>query len=118
MLSEVGRLASVLKKQFGIEKGDRVLIYMPMIPQAAFAMLACARIGAIHSVVFGGFAAKELTNRIDDCSPKLIITASVGLEPGKVIKYRPIITEALTLCTKVKDASSSVKRLIWQRKEK
>lgn len=65
--------------------GDRVLIYMPMIPEAAFAMLACARIGAIHSVVFGGFAANELANRILDCSPKLIVTASCGIEPKGII---------------------------------
>jgi len=70
---------------------------MPMIPVSAFVMLACARLGAIHSVVFGGFAAKELTNRIEDCRPKLIITASCGLEPGKTVKYRPIVDEALEL---------------------
>jgi propionyl-CoA synthetase len=80
-----------MKERFGVTKGDRVLIYMPMVPSAAFAMLACARIGAIHSVVFGGFAAKELANRIDDCSPKLIITCSAGIEPGKIIKYAPIV---------------------------
>ena len=72
-------------------KGDRVLIYMPMVAESAFAMLACARIGAIHSVVFGGFAYKELANRIDDCDPKLIITCSAGLEPNKVLKYSPIV---------------------------
>lgn len=87
-----------MKKKFGLVKGDRVLLYMPMIPVSAFFMLACARIGVIHSVVFGGFAAKELSNRIDDCKPKLIITASCGLEPGKVIHYRPIVDEALKLC--------------------
>jgi propionyl-CoA synthetase len=85
LLNRVGRIASVLKNKFGVEKGDRVLLYMPMIPVSAFAMLACARLGAIHSVVFGGFAAKELANRIEDCKPKVIITASCGLEPGKVI---------------------------------
>jgi propionyl-CoA synthetase len=85
---------------------------MPMVPVAAFAMLACARIGAIHSVVFGGFAAKELANRIDDCQPKLIITCSVGLEPNKIIKYAPIVDEALTFCEKLEDASS-MKRLIY-----
>lgn len=74
---------------------------MPMIPLSSFFMLACTRIGAIHSVVFGGFAAKELANRIDDCEPKLIITASCGLEPGKVIKYRPIVDEAICLTTKI-----------------
>lgn len=89
---------------------------MPMIPVSAFAMLACTRIGAIHSVVFGGFAAKELAGRIDDCQPKVIITASCGLEPNKVIKYRPIVEEAFTYCTKVK--SNDVKRLFVQRKDK
>jgi acyl-CoA synthetase (AMP-forming)/AMP-acid ligase II len=84
--SEVAKYATILKSKFNIQKGDRVLIYMPMVPNAAIAMLACARIGAIHSVVFGGFAAKELANRIDDCQPKLIITCSVGLEPKKIIK--------------------------------
>ena len=77
---------------------------MPMIPQGAFAMLACARIGAIHSVVFGGFAAKELASRIDDLDPKLIITASTGIEPNKKISYAPIIDEALAICSKVKNA--------------
>ena len=75
-----------------------------MVPSAAFAMLACARIGAIHSVVFGGFAAKELANRIDDCLPKLIITCSAGLEPNKIIKYAPIVDEALKLTTKLDDS--------------
>ena len=74
---------------------------MPMVIEAAIAMLACARIGAIHSVVFGGFAAKELANRIDDCHPKLIITSSCGIEPGKHIQYPPIIEEALGFCTKI-----------------
>lgn len=72
-----------------------------MVPNAAFAMLACARIGAIHSVVFGGFAAKELANRIDDCLPKLIITTSTGIEPKKILPYPPIIDEALSLCEKM-----------------
>jgi propionyl-CoA synthetase len=115
--NRVGRIASILKKRFGVEKGDRVLLYMPMIPVSAFCMLACARIGAIHSVVFGGFAAMELANRIDDCTPKVIITASCGLEPGKVIKYRPIVDEALSLCVKVENASKTVKRIIIQRKD-
>lgn len=77
---------------------------MPMIIEAAFAMLACARIGATHSVVFGGFAAKELANRIDDCNPKLIITSSYGIEPNKRIPYCPIIDEALGYCERLKDA--------------
>jgi propionyl-CoA synthetase len=102
--NRVGRIANILKKKFGVDKGDRVLLYMPMIPVSVFAMLACARIGAIHSVVFGGFAAKELANRIDDSKPKVIITASCGLEPGKVIKYRPIVDEAISLTTSIKDA--------------
>ena len=88
-----------------------------MVPNAAFAMLACARIGAVHSVVFGGFAAKELANRIDDCLPKLIITCSVGLEPKKVIKYSPIVDEALSLAVKLEDAVN-LPRLIYQRYEK
>lgn len=87
-----------MQQKFDIQKDDRVLIYMPMVPPAAFSMLACARIGAIHSVVFGGFAAKELANRIDDCKPKLIITCSFGIEPNKVIAYLPIVEEALSLC--------------------
>lgn len=90
---------------------------MPMVPAAAWAMLACARIGAIHSVVFGGFAAKELANRIDDCKPKLIITCSCGIEPNKVIKYVPIVNEALALCEKVENAAQ-IPRLIYNRKEK
>mmetsp|Transcript_101300 Transcript_101300/g.139943 ORF Transcript_101300/g.139943 Transcript_101300/m.139943 type:complete len:96 (+) Transcript_101300:429-716(+) len=89
---------------------------MPMVIEAAWAMLACARIGAIHSVVFGGFSAKELANRIDDCSPKLLITASCGIEPGKHIKYTPIVDEALSHCTKLENAKD-LPRLIKQRKE-
>lgn len=79
----------------GITKGDRVIIYMPMIPEAVIAMLACARLGAIHSVVFGGFAAAELATRIDDAQPGLIITASCGLEPGRTIEYKPLLDEAI-----------------------
>lgn len=116
---EVGKLASILKTKFGITRGDRVLIYMPMVPPAAFAMLACARIGAIHSVVFGGFAAKELANRIDDCLPKLIITCSAGLEPKKIIKYAPIVNEALKLTTKLdEEMKTKLPKLIYQRLEK
>jgi propionyl-CoA synthetase len=80
----VARFAGALRAQ-GIEKGDRVIVYMPMIPQAAIAMLACARIGAVHSVVFGGFAPNELAVRIDDAKPKIIVTASCGIEGKKVI---------------------------------
>lgn len=110
---EVGRLATVLMTNFNVQKGDRVVIYMPMIIEAAFSMLACARIGATHSVVFGGFAPKELASRIDDSLPKLIITASCGLEPGKVIPYPPIVTEAIHLC-KSKHAKK-ISKLIKQR---
>lgn len=91
---------------------------MPMVPVSVFCMLACARIGAIHSVVFGGFAAKELANRIDDCTPKVIITASCGLEPGKVIHYRPIVDEALHLSHVIPNAAKTIKRLFIQRKDK
>jgi len=84
MLREVSALAAVLL-DLGVTKGDRVVIYMPMIPEAAFAMLACARIGAIHSVVFGGFAAKELATRLNDSKPRLVMAASCGIEPGRVV---------------------------------
>lgn len=94
----------MLAEEYGVGIGDRVIIYMPMIIESAFAMLACARLGATHSVVFGGFSAKELANRIDDCLPKMIITSSSGIEPGKVIKYVPIIEEALKLCVKLPNA--------------
>jgi propionyl-CoA synthetase len=92
----VAKFAGVLKDQ-GISKGDRVLIYMPMIPQAAIAMLACARLGAVHSVVFGGFAAKELAIRINDAEPKVIVSASCGIEIEKVIPYKPLLDEAINL---------------------
>ena len=92
----VAKFAYALQEQ-GVEKGDRVLIYMPMIPQAAIAMLACARIGAIHSVVFGGFAAKELAVRIDDAQPKVIVSASCGIEIEKVIPYKPLIDQAIVI---------------------
>jgi len=87
---------------------------MPMVIEAAFAMLACARIGVIHSVVFGGFAAKELADRIDDCEPKLIITSSFGIEPTKNIPYPPIIEDAFKFCKKIKNR---VPCLIKQRNE-
>ncbi len=93
---EVSALATVLLDQ-GVVKGDRVIIYMPMIPQAVFAMLACARIGAVHSVVFGGFAASELATRIDDAKPKAIISASCGIEPGRVVAYKPLLDEAIEM---------------------
>jgi len=94
LLDEVKTFAAVLK-DFGVAKGDRVVVYMPMIPEALVAMLACARIGAVHSVVFGGFAAKELATRIEDAEPKLILAASAGIEPGRVVEYKPLLDLAI-----------------------
>jgi len=94
--AEVQRMAAVLK-DLGVEKGDRVLVYMPMIAEAAFAMLACARIGAIHSVVFGGFAAGSLASRIEDAEPKVIVSADAGSRGGKVVEYKPLLDEAIRL---------------------
>ena len=96
LLDEVSRFAGVLAAR-GITSGDRVVIYMPMIPEAAIAMLACARIGAVHSVVFGGFAAPELATRIDDAEPVAIVTASGGLEPGRAVEYLPMVAKAIEL---------------------
>jgi propionyl-CoA synthetase len=96
MLADVKSIAAVLQS-LGIGKGDRVIIYMPMMPEAVFSMLACARIGAVHSVVFGGFAANELATRIDDSEAKLVITASCGIEPGRVIAYKPLVDQAISL---------------------
>ena len=96
MLDEVKTLAAVLQ-DFGVTKGDRVIVYMPLVPEAVIGMLACARIGAVHSVVFGGFAAKELAKRIDDAKPKLILSASCGIEPGRIVKYKPLLDEAIEL---------------------
>ena len=94
--TRVARLAGALKAK-GITKGDRVIIYMPMVPEALEAMLACARLGAIHSVVFGGFAANELAVRIDDCTPKAIIAGSCGIEPGRVVAYKPLLDGAIDI---------------------
>ena len=94
--NRVANLAGALRAK-GIEKGDRVIIYMPMVPEAIEAMLACARLGAVHSVVFGGFAANELAVRIDDCTPKAIIAASCGIEPGRVVHYKPLLDGAIEL---------------------
>ena len=91
---KVSKFAGALKNQ-GVQKGDRVIIYMPMIPEAVVAMLACARIGAIHSVVFGGFASKELASRIDDSKAKVLITASCGFEPGRTVEYKPLVDAAI-----------------------
>ena len=90
----VAKLAGALKAM-GVEKGDRVIVYMPMIPEAVMAMLACARLGAVHSVVFGGFAANELATRIDDAKPKAMLAASCGIEPGRVVAYKPLLDGAI-----------------------
>ncbi|MFG1339788.1 propionyl-CoA synthetase [Xanthobacter autotrophicus] len=96
LLKEVSALGAVLQ-DLGVGKGDRVLIYMPMVPEAIGAMLACARIGAIHSVVFGGFAAKELATRIEDAEPKVILAASCGIEPNRVVAYKPLLDLAISM---------------------
>jgi acyl-coenzyme A synthetase/AMP-(fatty) acid ligase len=97
LLSQVAKLSKIFIENYQLKKGDRVIIYMPNIPEALVAMLACSRLGVIHSVVFGGFAAEELSIRIRDCKPKLIVTASVGIEPKRKIPYYPIVREALQL---------------------
>ncbi|CAO0792095.1 unnamed protein product [Mucor circinelloides] len=96
VLEHVQTLAGVFHS-YGLSKGDTVLIYMPMVPEAVFAFLACARMGIIHSVVFGGFAPKELAKRIDDCKPKIVLTASCGIEPKRTIPYKPLLESALKL---------------------
>ncbi len=106
---EVARLAGALSG-LGVVKGDRVIIYMPMVPEAVMAMLACARLGAIHSVVFGGFAAKELATRIDDARPKVILSASCGIEPGRVVAYKPLLDEAIELAAHRPEASVVLQR--------
>ena len=98
LLDNTARFAGVLRS-LGVQKGDRVVLYMPMIPEAVIAMLACARIGAVHSVVFGGFASHELATRIDDAQPDVIVTASCGIEPTRVIEYKPMLDHALTRAT-------------------
>ena len=108
---QVALFAGALKKQ-GTKKGDRIIIYMPMIPEAVIAMLACGRIGAIHSVVFGGFAANELASRIDDCKAKLIVSASCGYEPGRTVEYKPLLNKALELSKHKPD-----KCIIYQREK-
>ena len=96
LLAQVSLFAGVLKAQ-GVSKGDRVLVYMPMVPEAVIAMLACARLGAVHSVVFGGFASNELAVRIDDATPKVIVAATCGVEPARIVPYKPLLDEAIDL---------------------
>jgi propionyl-CoA synthetase len=107
--AEVSALAYVMR-QHGVTKGDRVIIYMPMVPQAIFAMLACARLGAVHSVVFGGFAARELATRIDDAAPKFIISASCGIEPKRVVAYKPLLDEAIDMASAKPDGCLILQR--------
>ncbi len=109
LLDRVQTVAGMMQAH-GVEKGDRVIIYMPMIPETAIAALACARLGAVHSIVFGGFAAAELATRIDDATPKLILAASCGIEPGRIVDYKPLLDGAIDLSTHKPDAC-----LIWQR---
>ncbi len=109
LLREVEALAAVLQ-DFGVAKGDRVILYMPMVPEALFAMYACARIGAIHSVVFGGFAAKELATRIDDAKPKVILSASCGIETHRVVPYKPLLDEAIRLASAKPEACLILQR--------
>lgn len=107
----VAKVAGILANK-GVVKGDRVVIYMPMIPEALIAMLACARLGAIHSVVFGGFAAHELATRIEDAKSRMVISASCGIEVSGIIEYKPILDEAIKKCT-----HKPTTCLIWQRSQ-
>ena len=109
MLDEVSALAGVMQER-GVTKGDRVLIYMPMVAEAVFAMLACARLGAVHSVVFGGFAAHELAVRIDDAAPKMIISASCGIETKRIIAYKPLLDEAIEMAAAKPDTCLILQR--------
>ena len=109
LMTETQVLAAMLR-DLGVGKGDRVILYMPMVPEAAIGMLACARIGAIHSVVFGGFAARELATRIDDAKPKVILSASCGLEPGRIVAYKPLLDEAISLSQHKPDACLILQR--------
>ena len=103
LAEQVSRFGAVLQ-DFGVSKGDRVIVYMPMVPEALIGVLACARLGAIHSVVFGGFSAKELAKRIDDAKPKLILTASCGVEPTRKVPYKPLLDEAIRLSAHAPDS--------------
>ena len=106
----VARVAGLLAAM-GVQKGDRVMVYMPMIPETIISMLAVIRLGAVHSVVFGGFAAKELAVRIRHCEPRVIISASCGIEPGRVVEYKPNVDEAIRLA----GAEARVRSLVYQR---
>src|SRR4029079_3859075 len=105
----VARFAGVLRA-LGVEQGDRVVIYLPMVPEGAIAMLACARIGAVHSVVFGGFAPAELAARIDDARPKVIVSASRGIEPSRVVEYKPLLDAAIERAQHTPDACVILQR--------
>src|SRR6202043_1483897 len=109
LLAEVKTLGAILR-DFGVGKGDRAILYRPMVPEAAIAMLACARIGAIHSVVFGGFAANELATRLNDAKPKLILSASCGIEPGRIVHYKPLLDEAIALASAKPEACIILQR--------
>lgn len=109
LLEEVSRFAGVLSS-LGVVRGDRVVVYLPMIPEAVIAMLACARLGAVHSVVFGGFAPAELAARIDDAAPRVIVSASCGIEPSRVIAYKPMLDEAIALSTSPPQATVILQR--------
>ncbi len=109
LLDEVSRFAGVLAAQ-GVEKGDRVIVYMPMVPEALIAMLACARLGAVHSVVFGGFASNELAVRIDDASPRVIVSASCGVEPSRIVPYKPLLDAAIDLAQHKPDSCVILQR--------
>jgi propionyl-CoA synthetase len=109
-LQENTQLLAGILKDLGVEKGDRVIIFMPMVPEAAISMLACARIGAVHSVVFGGFAANELAVRIDDAKPKVILSASCGIETSRIVAYKPLLDKAIELATHKPDACLILQR--------
>jgi propionyl-CoA synthetase len=109
LLVEVSTFAGILR-ELGVTKGDRVILYMPMVPEAVIGMLACARIGAIHSVVFGGFAPKELATRLDDCQPKVILSASCGIEVNRIIPYKPMLDEAIRLSSAKPEACIILQR--------
>src|ERR1700732_3588947 len=109
LLTETQVLGGMLR-DLGVQKGDRVILYMPMIPEAVIAMLACARIGAVHSVVFGGFAASELATRIDDARPKLMLSASCGIEAARTVAYKPLLDAALAAAAHKPDACIILQR--------